>query len=534
MSPETAPLGTEAGRAFLQERIRKFALVTTLLSAFFLVFGNLAGLFFVPNATLARLFSDPANQLHLVATLATSTMWLATRSGARSDLALKAVDLVGNVVAMSLYGAMTVITPSPPESRIDTLMLMIAGLTLTVRAVIVPTSARQTALVSTLTCVPVWGVAWVFSRTVPSQYQAILPVNSALWCIANVLVATLATRVIFGLRTQVVEARQLGQYLLSDKIGEGAMGEVHRAQHALLRRPTAIKLLPPDKAGAETVTRFEREVQLTAKLTHPNTVAIYDFGRTPDGIFYYAMELLDGVDLERLVEEFGPQSPPRVVHILGQICGSLAEAHAMGLVHRDVKPANVILCERGLVPDTAKVVDFGLVKDVSGLSKANAELSNVDTIVGTPLYLAPEAILTPDRVDGRADLYAVGAVGYFLLTGMPVFSGKTVLEVCGEHLQAAPIRPSERVGKPLPEDLERVLLHCLEKNADDRPQNAEDLREALLGCAVPRWTIADARNWWREHEPSPKSVAPVVKPESLTALDVDFADRGAIAPTARW
>lgn len=534
MHSETAPLGTEAGRAFLQERIRKFALVTTLLSAFFLVFGNLGALLFVPEATPSEIFRDPANLLHLVATLATSMMWLVTRGRERSHFALRAIDLVGNVTAMSLYGAMTVVTPSKPEARIDTLMLMIAGLTLTVRAVIVPTSARQTALVSTLTCVPVWGVAWVFSRSVPAQYQAIIPVNSALWCIANVLVATLATRVIFGLRTQVVAARQLGQYLLSDKIGEGAMGEVHRAQHALLRRPTAIKLLPPDKAGARTITRFEREVQLTAKLTHPNTVAIYDFGRTPDGIFYYAMELLDGIDLERLVAEFGPQSPSRVVHVLGQICGSLAEAHAIGLVHRDVKPANVILCERGLVPDTAKVVDFGLVKDVSGLAEGNVELSNVNTIVGTPLYLAPEAILSPDRVDGRADLYAVGAVGYFLLTGTPVFSGKTVMEVCGEHLHATPQPPSERLGRVVPGDLARALLHCLEKNADDRPQSADELREALLACDVPQWTTAEARQWWQEHQPAPKSIEPPVKAESKTALDVDFAERGTVAPPSRW
>ena len=523
---DTAPLGTEAGRAFLQARIGKFALVTSLLSAFFLVFGNLLALSLAPQASLRGMF-DLGALLHLTALLVTTSMWLVTRARPRSELSLKALDLVGNVTAMSLYAAMAVSIPSQPEGRIDLLMLQIAGLTLTLRAVMVPSSGRQTALVSAATCVPVVAVAWMFARVAPPQYGAVLPANSALWCLANVIVATLATRVIFGLRTRVVEARQLGQYLLSEKIGEGGMGEVYRAQHALLRRPTAIKLLPPDKAGAQTISRFEREVQLTAKLTHPNTVAIYDFGRTPEGIFYYAMELLEGVDLQRLIEEFGPQSPARVVHIMAQVCASLTEAHAIGLVHRDIKPANVILCERGLVPDTAKVVDFGLVKDVGGLSGAqDAALSHVDSIIGTPLYLAPEAILSPDKVDARSDLYAVGAVGYFLLTGSDVFPGKSVMEVCGQHLHSAPVPPSVRLGRPQPEDLERVLLACLAKKVEDRPQSADALRVLFLSCDVPAWTTEDARQWWREHDPSPKASGTRVKPESMTALDVDFAARG--------
>jgi serine/threonine-protein kinase len=523
---ETAPLGTEAGRAFLQQRIARFAKVTALLSAFFLVFGNVSVLFFAQGVTFPMILADIGNQMHFGALAVTTGMWLATRSGVRSERVLQLVDLVGNVGSMSLYAGMSACSVSPPEARIDMLMLLIAGLTLTVRAVIVPTSARQTALVSAASCIPVWVVAWIFSRTAPAKYASLIVANSALWCLANVIVATLATRVIFGLRTQVVEAKQLGQYLLSEKIGEGAMGEVHLAQHALLRRPTAIKLLPPDKAGAQTISRFEREVQLTAKLTHPNTVAIYDFGRTPDGIFYYAMELLDGIDLERLVDDHGAQPPARVIHILAQMCGSLAEAHAIGLVHRDVKPANVILCERGRVPDMVKVVDFGLVKDVSGISAAaHPELSNVNTIVGTPLYLAPEAILSPDRVDGRADLYAVGAVGYFLLTGSPVFPGKTVMDVCAQHLQAVPVPPSERLGKPVPADLERVIASCLSKKPDERPETGDALRDLLLACDVPGWTTADARAWWREHGPSPKPSRKPVSAETRTALDVDFRAR---------
>lgn len=524
---ETAPAGTEAGRAFLQERIRKFALVTLALSGFFLVFGNLVALSLRPGVTLVLLLRLSGNHLHAAALLATGGMWLIARGGPRSELTLHAVDLVGNFSAMSLYAVMAVSGESQPGDRIDLVILLIALLTLMMRAVLVPSSARQTALVSTATCLPVWGVAWMLSRTSPLEFAAALPANSALWCFASVVVATLATRVIFGLRNQVVEARQLGQYVLFEKIGEGGMGEVYRAQHALLRRPTAIKLLPPDKAGTQTISRFEREVKLTAKLTHPNTVAIYDFGRTPEGIFYYAMELFDGVDLERLVEEYGPQPPARVVHVLAQVCGSLAEAHAIGLVHRDVKPANVILCERGLIPDTAKVVDFGLVKDVSGLSGAHdAALSNVDTIIGTPLYLAPEAILTPDEVDGRADLYAVGAVAYFLLTGSHAFSGGSVMEVCAKHLHSTPVPPSERLGRPLPEDLERTLTACLAKKPEDRPPSAEALRALLLACDVPPWPTEDARQWWSEHQPEskPSTLRPTVG--STTALDVDLRARG--------
>ena len=225
----------------------------------------------------------------------------------------------------------------------------------------------------------------------------------------------MTSQVIYGLRAQVVEAERMGQYVLEKRRRSG-MGTVYLARHALLRRPTAIKLLPADKAGAETISRFEREVQNTSMLSHPNTVAIFDYGRTPEGVFYYAMEYLEGVDLQRLVERFGPQSPARVVHILAQICGALAEAHARGLVHRDVKPANAILCERGGVPDTGKVVDFGLVKDMGTRARSPAGSdaalqTDINTIVGTPADLAPEAIASPDEVDARSEIYAIGAVG---------------------------------------------------------------------------------------------------------------------------
>ena len=318
-----------------------------------------------------------------------------------------------------------------------------------------------------------------------------------LWSLCAVALSVLTSGVIYGLRRRVSEARRLGQYTLEEKIGEGGMGSVYRARHAMLRRPTAVKLLPPERAGASNLKRFEREVQTTAQLSHPNTVAIYDFGRTPDGVFYYAMEYLEGIDLQVLGREFGPQPPGRVIHLMSQVAGALEEAHAVGLIHRDVKPANIILCRRGGAPDVAKVVDFGLVRDLA--AGGAATLSGLDLVTGTPLYLPPEAIRAPEAVDGRSDIYALGAVGYYLLAGRDVFAGATVVEVCAHHLHTRPEPPSVALGRPLPADLEILLLSCLEKDPARRPQTAGELEEELLACAsAGEWGEREARRWWRQ------------------------------------
>jgi len=303
-------------------------------------------------------------------------------------------------------------------------------------------------------------------------------------------IALSATRVILRLRHEVHTAQHFGQYTLVRKVGEGGMGVVWEAKHAMLRRRTAVKLLRPERAGAEAISRFEREVLLTSQLTHPNTVAIYDYGRTADGVFYFAMEYLDGLDLQRLVDSDGPQPPARTAHIMKQVASALTEAHGLGLVHRDIKPANIVLCERGGVRDVAKVVDFGLVK---GRTPQGASLSGEQTMIGTPLFIAPEAITDPAHVDGRSDLYALGAVGYYLLTAHTVFDGQTVVEICSQHLYTTPIPPSERLGRPLPEPLERVVLRCLAKKPSDRFEDAHALLEALITCGLPAWTDADAR-----------------------------------------
>lgn len=295
-----------------------------------------------------------------------------------------------------------------------------------------------------------------------------------------------------------MEAKQLGQYSLEQKLGSGGMGVVYKGHHAMLRRPTAIKMLDVDKTNEDAIKRFEREVQITCQLNHPNTVAIYDFGRTPEGLFYYAMEYLDGVDLQNLVDRYGPQSEGRVISILTQVCGSLFEAHSLGLVHRDIKPANIMLNRRGGVPDLVKVLDFGLVKAIDEARKGQATSSG--GLTGTPLYMSPEAIQRPDSVDARGDLYAVGAVGYFLLTGTPVFRSESVVELCRQHVLQAPEPPSERLGRSVTPELEAALLSCLEKDPSRRPQTARELAVRLEKCTTfHEWSMEKADGWWSRY-----------------------------------
>ncbi len=300
-----------------------------------------------------------------------------------------------------------------------------------------------------------------------------------------------------------IEAKQLGQYVLDQKLGAGAMGVVYKGHHAMLRRPTAIKLLNVDLVNEASIQRFEREVQITSQLNHPNTVAIYDYGRTPEGVFYYAMEFLDGIDLQMLVDRYGPQSEARVIRILTQICGSLYEAHSLGLVHRDIKPANIMLNRRGGEPDLVKVLDFGLVKALDEKKQSGATSNG---LTGTPLYMSPEAIQSPQSVDARSDIYAVGAVGYFLLTGQPVFTAQSLVELCRQHVTQVPDAPSSRLGQPVSSALEDAIMACLEKNTAKRPQTAREL--AIMIAKAPTahsWSIDEADGWWGRHERSQES-----------------------------
>ncbi len=294
-----------------------------------------------------------------------------------------------------------------------------------------------------------------------------------------------------------IEAKQLGQYRLDKLLGAGAIGVVYKGHHAMLRRPTAIKMLQVDKVSEAAIGRFEREVQITCNLNHPNTIAIYDYGRTPEGVFYYAMEYLDGIDLQTLVDRYGPQPEGRVIHILQQVCGSLFEAHSQGLVHRDIKPANIMLNRRGSESDVVKVLDFGLVKSLDDAVPTD-ESSGLS---GTPLYMSPESIQSPNSVDGRCDLYSLGAVGYFLITGKTVFQADTLSELCKHHITSIPESLSKRLGRSVSEGLESAILSCLEKSRARRPQTARDLSNLLrnAGSTAP-WSQDDADAWWGRHE----------------------------------
>jgi serine/threonine protein kinase len=260
-----------------------------------------------------------------------------------------------------------------------------------------------------------------------------------------------------------------------------------------------LNLLDVDKVTDETIQRFEREVQITCSLNHPNTVAIYDYGRTPEGVFYYAMEYLDGITLQTLVERYGPQPEGRVIRILTQICGSLYEAHSTGLVHRDIKPANIMLNRRGGEADVVKILDFGLVKALDDGKQSS--LTSANAMAGTPLYMSPEAIQTPQLVDARSDLYAVGAVGYFLLTGLTVFQADSLVQLCQSHVSDVPVPPSERIGQPISTELESALLACLDKNRARRPQTARDLAQWIAKSPqAGTWSLEDAEAWWGRHE----------------------------------
>jgi eukaryotic-like serine/threonine-protein kinase len=387
-------------------------------------------------------------------------------------------------------------------------MLQLAGMAMmcAIRAALIPSSPRRTSIVTALFGVPMLAVTTLLVplahgglvlREPTSLANPWLPLTTTMiWGFA-VITCTVITGVIYGLRVEIRAARRLGQYVLEEKLGEGGMGEVYRARHGMMRRPSAIKLLRADRAGQLDLSRFEREVQLTARLTHPNTITIFDYGRSADGVFYYAMELLDGATLEQIVAVHGALDVSRVVRILTMACGALSEAHAIGLVHRDIKPANIMLCSQGGEHDVVKMLDFGLVKEMQ--VDQGVKLTGARAIVGTPRYMAPETISMPDAADVRTDIYALGAVAYYMLTGSDVFSGQSVVEVLSKHLHQAPEPPSAR-GVELPAPLEALVLSCLSKDPSLRPQSATELRDKLEACGSEPWSSEQARAWWRVHE----------------------------------
>ncbi len=319
--------------------------------------------------------------------------------------------------------------------------------------------------------------------------------TNVLFLMLGAALAIYGSYVLSGLRTELHEARKFGQYQLVQKLGEGGMGEVYLAQHQLLKRPCALKLIKPE-AGANPIAlaRFEREVQSAARLSHPNTIEIYDYGHTDDGTFYYVMEYLQGMSLTDLVRQGGPLSAGRVIYLFRQICAGLAEAHTLGLVHRDLKPANVFIAVRGGESDVTKVLDFGLVKLTR--ESGAAELTSDTMVSGTPLYMAPEQALGDRSLDSRADIYALGAMMYYALTGQPPFQGESAIAVMIAHSRD-PVVPPSKINPDVPEDLERVVLRCLAKKRDERFPDVKALARALSACsAAALWDADQADRWW--------------------------------------
>jgi serine/threonine-protein kinase len=390
-----------------------------------------------------------------------------------------------------------------------------ASFSIFLRAIVVPSTGSRTLFTGIAMFIPlVLAAVWVAvyhpwpDLPGPALVGATIMIGGVV-----VLLATIGSRLIYGLRRQISAAMRLGQYTLGAKIGEGGNGAVYRAHHALLRRPTAIKLIRPERVDAQTLDRFEREVQLMSQLTHANTVAVFDYGHNADGVFYYAMEYLDGIDLEKLVTKFGPQPSDRVAAILVQVCGALQEAHRRGIVHRDVKPGNIILCERGDVADVAKVVDFGLVKEITRTDGGEAR------VMGTPAYIAPEVVTDPKSIGPAADLYALGAVAYYLVTGRRVFEGNP-LEVCVKHVTTPPDPPSSFAR--VPAELERIIMRCLAKNPTDRPESAAALARMLRALPANHdWSEDDAQLWWRDFRALEQ---PTTATPTLT-ITIDLATR---------
>ncbi|HEY8196839.1 MAG TPA: serine/threonine-protein kinase [Gemmatimonadales bacterium] len=379
---------------------------------------------------------------------------------------------------------------------------------------VIPSTPRKTLVTALLAASmdPVGALIWkAAGQEIPGIDVVLINAFPSYLC---ALIAPLISHIIRGLGREVRKAREMGSYVLGDRIGAGGMGEVWQATHRFLARPAAIKLIKPDVLGAMTkaqgdvlVQRFRREAQAAAMLRSPHTIHLYDFGVTSDGTFYYVMELLNGMDLQTLVSKHGPLPPARVIYLLRQACESLAEAHQRGLVHRDIKPGNIQVCRLGEYSDWVKVLDFGLVKSQGG-ERLEPGLTAPHSVTGTPAYLSPESALG-EPVDQRTDIYALGCVAYWMLTGRYVFTGDSAMQIVARHVSSEPAPPSKHSSFDVSPALDRVVLACLAKKPTDRPGTARELSDQLGECAAESaWTREDARLWWETR----------MAPEALVAL----------------
>ncbi len=448
--------------------------------------------------------------LEVVGLIASALMFFYVRYARHSPQTKINVSIGYMIMTAGVIAAMNSWVVAPPlKSQI--LQVSWVAILLLVYSMIAPATPRKIFIASlaaaSMDPLGVW-TAHLRGLPVPSPLQTLVVFWPNYVC---AVLATLPSRHLRQLGQKLRKARELGSYELIKLLGHGGMGEVWEAQHRLLARRAAVKLVRPELIGAGTdmearlvIRRFEREAQATAALSSPHTIQLFDFGVTDQGIFYYVMELLAGRDLESMVREFGPLPAERAGFLLRQVCHSLADAHARGLVHRDIKPANIYVCRMGLEYDFVKVLDFGLVKMNNDLSPERMQtLMTADQrTTGTPAYMAPEIILGERNVDRRADVYALGCVAYFLLTGQLVFEADTPMKMLLQHVQAEPIPPSHRTELPIPPEIDDFVLSCLQKDPDKRPQDAEVLLKMTLGCKTSDcWTSDLAKAWWHKHLP---------------------------------
>jgi serine/threonine-protein kinase len=496
-------------RALLRARLRAAGLILLVVFSLFLL-RRMVGILVFHASGAWRLIG-----FHIVLTIALGAAVSLLSSPARLSLrALRAFELaMFGLVVLYLgsmqYGAMLHIV-----ERQDTSMLLVLFKTtiiytliiLMVYSTFIPNTWRRAAAVVILISIAPLVVQFLLGAMHPELVEMARRATTfggvsenAVLLFSAVVIAIYGTHTINALRVEAFEARRLGQYQLRERIGTGGMGEVYLAEHQLLKRPCALKLIRPGRAADPTaLARFAREVRTTARLSHPNTIEIYDYGRTEDGTFYYVMEYLRGLSLADLVERHGPLPPGRVIHLLRQACEALSEAHAAGLIHRDLKPANIFAAERGGRHDFVKLLDFGLVKPL-GAGQDEATLSREGSIAGSPLFMAPEQATGEDLADARSDLYALGAVAYFLLTGRAPFEARTAFQVIVAHARD-PVPSPSQLRPDVPGDLEGVVLRCLAKRPAERFPSAADLERALAACAAAGdWDADRAESWWRAH-----------------------------------
>jgi serine/threonine-protein kinase len=541
--PTPAPSGTGTGRTvsrlpeeLLSEQVQRLAVFAAVVGAVWTV-----GLF-MDFAVLPAATGQPQNWRSLALefmgafTAALMCLYASTSPASpqhKMDVGLGFMLLNAFGVAMlNTWAATMVPDPSRHLSWLTVLIL--------VYAMIAPSAPRR-MLVASLAAASMdplgYWLASLRGDPAPSLANALPLIWPAYAC---AVIAVVPSRVLQRIGRRLHEAQEMGSYHLVELLGTGGMGEVWRAGHRLLARDAAIKLVRPEVLGARTdaearvvLRRFEREAQATAALSSPHSIQLFDFGTTRDGSFYYVMELLMGRDLESLVREFGPVPATRALFLLRQVCHSLADAHARGLVHRDIKPANIYVCRMGLDYDFVKVLDFGLVK-MNGVPKTGETLATLDhTTTGTPAYMAPETILGDVDVDRRADVYALGCLAYFVLTGQLVFDADTPMRMLLQHLNTKPVPPSQRTELAIPRELDELVLQCLEKDPDRRPQDAGELFRLACGChACDGWTQEMAERWWSVHLPEYTGpLAPIARRES--AAEMAAAGGASAAATMR-